>query len=117
MGSAVVTRSAEDIRHDVEQAIRDHVARFLDSHGGAVDVARVTEEGDVHLSFRGACRACPAAAATVHSKVEPALLAVPGVRAVVAPNSNISAIAVRRIQAMSLRRPTQSWDPGEGAPA
>lgn len=90
-------RRAEEIRQDAERVLQSHVARFLDSHGGAVEIAHVTDEGDVTLSFRGACKACPAAAATFHSKVEPALRKVPGVRSVDAPNSNISAAAIRRI--------------------
>lgn len=92
-----VTRTAEQIRRDVEQVLKLQVARFLDSHGGAVEIAEVTSEGDVRLSFRGACRACPAAAATFYSKVEPALCTVPGVRSVEAPNANISAAAIKRI--------------------
>lgn len=91
------TRGAEEIRQEAERVLHLHVARFLDSHGGAVEIAHVTDEGDVTLSFRGACKACPAAAATFHSKVEPALRKVPGVRSVEAPNSNISAAAIRRI--------------------
>lgn len=90
-----------DLQQRVDAAIGEHIARFLDSHGGAVASASVTPEGDVTLRFDGACRACPAVAATFFSKVAPVVRAVPGVRSVHAPNVNVSEAAVNRILALS----------------
>jgi len=90
-----------DLRQRVDAAIREHIARFLDSHGGAVASASVTADGDVTLQFDGACRACPAVAATFFSKVAPIVRAVPGFRSVHAPNVNVSEAAVQRILALS----------------
>jgi Fe-S cluster biogenesis protein NfuA len=93
--------SPADLQHRVDAAIDEHIARFLDSHGGAVASATVTPDGDVTLRFAGACQACPAVAATFYSKVAPIVRAVSGVRSVHAPNVNVSEAAVTRILALS----------------
>ncbi|MGV9801250.1 NifU family protein [Mycobacterium sp. NPDC003449] len=90
-----------DIRSAVEEAITLHLGRFLDSHGGAVGAASVSPDGDVVLEFEGACRGCPAVAATFYSKVAPLLRRVDGVRSVSAPNVNVSEAAVRRLLTVS----------------
>lgn len=96
-----MTTTEADLRQRVDAVIVEHVGRFLDSHGGAVATASVTADGDVTLQFDGACRACPAVAATFFSKVAPIVRAVPGVRSVHAPNVNVSEAAVQRILALS----------------
>ena len=105
MTAPAAYRRPEDVKRDVEAALAEHVARFLDSHGGAVSTASVNDEGDVTLKFAGACQACPAVAATFFSKVAPAVRAVPGVRSVHTPNVNISEAAVKRILSISTKRP------------
>lgn len=92
------------VQSAVDEAIHQHLGRFLDSHGGAVAAASVTSEGDVTLEFSGACRACPAVAATFYSKVAPLIRDVQGVRSVSAPNVHVAEAAVRRI--VSIGMPT-----------
>jgi Fe-S cluster biogenesis protein NfuA len=99
--SAVNSTEPQSIQSAVDQAIRQHLGRFLDSHGGAVAAASVSPAGDVVLAFQGACRACPAVAATFYSKVAPLIKQVDGVRSVSAPNVNVSEAAVRRVLALS----------------
>lgn len=108
MASLHELRAPADIQRDVDAALVSEVGRFLDSHGGAVATASVSDDGDVTLSFKGACRACPAAATTFFSKVAPVVRSVPGVRSVTAPNVNISEAAVRRIHAMFIRKPGET---------
>jgi Fe-S cluster biogenesis protein NfuA len=86
----------------VDAAIHRHLGRFLDSHGGAVAAASVSSDGDVTLKFDGACRACPAVAATFFSKVAPLIRDVDGVRSVSAPNVHVAEAAVERILLISM---------------
>lgn len=93
---------ASQLQAAVDAAIRQQLGRFLDSHGGAVAAASVSPEGDVTLKFDGACRACPAVAATFYSKVAPLIRQVEGVRSVTAPNVHVSEVAVDRILSISM---------------
>ena len=88
------TFSSEDL------ALRDRLNMALGEirprirgHAGDVIVADVVD-GRVRLDFLGACRGCPAQAFTFLAVVEPALLAVEGVRSVAPPRS-VSSPAVR----------------------
>lgn len=111
-----ITETSRDVQSAVDEAIHQHLGRFLDSHGGAVSAAAVSPAGDVELEFRGACRACPAVAATFYSKVAPLIREVDGVRSVSAPNVNVSEAAVHRIQALGMPsdRPGKRAIPGAG---
>lgn len=112
--------TAGDVQAAVDAAIHQHLGRFLDSHGGAVAAATVSEAGDVTLQFDGACRACPAVAATFHGKVAPLIRQVEGVRSVNAPNVHVAEVAVERILSISTTsgrpglRTSPAADPGDG---
>ncbi|WP_003892570.1 NifU family protein [Mycolicibacterium smegmatis] len=97
-----ITETSNHVRAAVDQAIHQHLGRFLDSHGGAVSASSVSPDGDVVLEFQGACRACPAVAATFYSKVAPLIRQVDGVRSVSAPNVHVSEAAVHRILALGM---------------
>jgi Fe-S cluster biogenesis protein NfuA len=71
----------------------------LRGHIGDVVVADATD-GVVKLDFLGACRGCPAQAFTFLAVVEPALLAVEGVKHVEPPRSTASPAVVARIRDM-----------------
>ncbi len=100
--ATTASSNATDIKAAVDQAIHQHLGRFLDSHGGAVAAASVSPDGDVTLEFDGACRACPAVAATFYSKVAPLIRQVDGVRSVQAPNVHVAEVAVQRILAIGM---------------
>lgn len=55
------------------EKVTEHVLQRLDtyinSHGGAITVAGVTDD-TVELSFAGACSRCPAAGVTLHQRIE-----------------------------------------------
>lgn len=67
-------------------AVKDAIASvqaYARSHGGEIELVGVSEEGDVTIRLRGACRGCPMSALTLKHGVEEQLQAlVPGVRAV-----------------------------------
>lgn len=94
--------NAKELQAAVDAAIHQHLGRFLDSHGGAVAAASVSPDGDVTLKFDGACRACPAVAATFYSKVAPLIRRVEGVRSVSAPNVHVAEAAVERILSIGM---------------
>ncbi|MET0451853.1 MAG: NifU family protein [Mycobacterium sp.] len=100
--STTTPLDTDRVQAAVDEAIRQHLGRFLDSHGGAVAAASVSRDGDVTLAFDGACRACPAVAATFYSKVAPLIRQVDGVRSVSAPNVHVADVAVERILSISL---------------
>ena len=105
--STTTSPDTSHVQAAVDAAIHQHLGRFLDSHGGAVAAASVSQDGDVTLEFDGACRACPAVAATFFSKVAPLIRKVDGVRSVSAPNVHVADAAVERILSISMpsRRP------------
>lgn len=121
--SFTAPRSATDLKSAVDQAIHHHLGRFLDSHGGAVAAASVSRDGDVTLEFDGACRACPAVAATFYSKVAPLIRQVDGVRSVHAPNVHVAEVAIQRIVSIGMPsgrpglRTSPKADPDDGAKA
>ena len=56
------------------------VQAYARSHGGEIVLVGVTEEGDVTIRLRGACRGCPMSAVTLKHGIEEQLRdAVPGV--------------------------------------
>ncbi|MGE4238999.1 NifU family protein [Ramlibacter sp.] len=91
------------LRLEVQRTLDDSVARFLDSHGGAVRVGRIAANGDIHLEFLGACESCPAAAATFYSRVLPAIRGIPDVGTVTTSKANISKAAIDRLTNLSSR--------------
>jgi Fe-S cluster biogenesis protein NfuA len=81
----------------VDGAIDAEVRRFINGHAGDVHVASVSPEGDVHLSFVGACARCPQITATFAVAVMPTIKRVPGVRNVTADGVHVSEAALRRV--------------------
>lgn len=72
-------------------------------HFGDVVVTDATD-GVVKLEFLGACRGCPAQAFTLLAVVEPALMAVEGVKSVEPPRSTASPAVIARVRAMARSR-------------
>jgi len=67
----------------VRSAMKD-VQAYARTHGGAIELLGVTEEGDVTVRMTGACRGCPMSALTLKHGIETQLKElVPGVRKVV----------------------------------
>lgn len=67
----------------VREAMTD-VRSYARSHGGDIQLKKVTQEGDVYIKMTGACRGCPLAGLTLRHGVEEQLRhLVPGVRKVV----------------------------------
>ena len=85
---------------DVERVIDGDIRRFINGHAGDVHVASVSPEGDVHLSFVGACGTCPQLSATFAVSVMPIVRRIPGVRKVTADGVNISQAALERVEKM-----------------
>lgn len=57
------------------------VQAYARSHGGEIDLVGVSDEGDVTIRLRGACRGCPMSGLTLKHGIEEQLRAmVPGVR-------------------------------------
>ncbi len=56
------------------------VQAYARSHGGEIELAGVSDEGDVTIRLRGACRGCPMSGLTLKHGIEEQLRAlVPGV--------------------------------------
>ncbi len=101
MSTETLTISAQPpgaLADKLGMALVDIRAR-LRGHFGDVVVADATE-GVVKLEFLGACRGCPAQAFTFLAVVEPALLAVEGVKHVEPPRSTASPAVVARVRKM-----------------
>jgi Fe-S cluster biogenesis protein NfuA len=60
------------LRAAAEQVLAGPVGDYVRSHGGRVDLESV-RDGVVEIRLRGACAHCPAAAITVHARLEAAL--------------------------------------------
>ena len=52
----------------------DEVRPYLDSHGGAVELLGVDDNGIVRLALRGSCEGCPSSAMTLKLAIEEAVL-------------------------------------------
>lgn len=92
------SRQAPLTAADVERVIDGDIRRFINGHCGDVHVASVSPEGDVHLSFSGACGTCPQLSATFAVSVLPVIRRVPGVRRVTADGVNLSQAALERVE-------------------
>lgn len=56
------------------------VQAYARSHGGEIELVGVSDEGDVTIRLRGACRGCPMSGLTLKHGIEEQLRAmVPGV--------------------------------------
>lgn len=65
-------------------SVRDaisNVQAYARSHGGEIELVGVSDEGDVTIRLRGACRGCPMSGLTLKHGIEEQLRSlVPGVR-------------------------------------
>jgi Fe-S cluster biogenesis protein NfuA len=81
-------------------ATLENIRARIRGHFGDVIVTDATD-GVVKLEFLGACRGCPAQAFTLLAVVEPALIAVEGVKSVEPPRSTASPAVISRIREMT----------------
>lgn len=66
----------KDVMHEVQAYAR--------SHGGAIDLVGVNDEGDVKIRLSGTCKGCPMSGITIRLGIEERLrVLVPGVRKVI----------------------------------
>jgi Fe-S cluster biogenesis protein NfuA/nitrite reductase/ring-hydroxylating ferredoxin subunit len=74
--------------HPLDLSARVHQALeksrpYLKSHGGNVDLVRISDAGEVTLRLQGSCHSCPSSAVTLQSTVEQAIYdAAPDVTAI-----------------------------------
>ena len=75
----------------VAELLAERVAPYLASHGGKIELLKVTPEGEVHISVHGACANCPSLGDTISSAVEGQLTeAFPGEPVKIVVENNIS---------------------------
>lgn len=51
----------------------DKVRPYLASHGGNVELLKISDAGVVHLAMQGSCHGCPSSAITLKSSIEKAI--------------------------------------------
>ena len=64
--------SAELLGLIAREVLDGELKSYVDSHGGHLTVADTTED-TLTLNFEGACEDCPAAASTLHDRIEAAV--------------------------------------------
>lgn len=95
---------------ELRERVRD-VSQLLGIHAGGIELAAVTPEGDVRVSFTGMCTGCPFRAVTLATTIVPAITELQGVSSVQADGVRVSEHAARRLAAIS----TGWWaDPAAG---
>jgi Fe-S cluster biogenesis protein NfuA len=83
-----------------ESILARHVRPAIRGHGGDVHVLSVSEQGEVHVEFSGACSACPLRPVTFGTAVLPAFEGIPGISSVHCDSVRVSPHAMRRIAAL-----------------
>ncbi len=61
-----------DLETRVREAL-DSVRPYMESHGGDVELLRITDDGVAHISLEGHCRGCMASASTLELAIKAAL--------------------------------------------
>jgi Fe-S cluster biogenesis protein NfuA len=61
-----------DLEARVKLAL-EKVRPYLGSHGGNVELLRISEDGAVHLQMQGSCHSCPSSAITLKNTIEQAI--------------------------------------------
>jgi Fe-S cluster biogenesis protein NfuA len=84
------------LRAAVERRLAE-IAPALRAHAGGVELTDVSDDGVVALRFTGMCTGCPFRPLTTAATLRPALLSVPGVRALSVPGARISEEAEERL--------------------
>ncbi|GAA4038412.1 NifU family protein [Nonomuraea soli] len=79
------------------RAVADALSRVMRSHGGALTLL-AQDDGVVTVRMGGMCGACPAKPGCLEATIRPALLAVEGVRDVVAEGSRLDPAAHARLR-------------------
>jgi Fe-S cluster biogenesis protein NfuA len=74
------------------------VSRAMAAHGGGIQLVDLDARGGVRVRFTGLCAGCQLRPLTFAETIEPALLGVPGVRAVHADGARISDEAIARLR-------------------
>jgi Fe-S cluster biogenesis protein NfuA len=75
----------------ITEVIEKDVRPYLESHGGGIEVLKITEDNDVVVRLTGACSGCPASQATMEHLVTSALKAkVPAVNQVIVDGQLVS---------------------------
>ncbi|MGH9249738.1 MAG: NifU family protein [Acidimicrobiales bacterium] len=101
----MTTIAAQSDAHAVNSAaLRDRVrdvSHLLGIHAGGIELAAVTPDGDVRVSFTGMCTGCPYRAVTLATTIMPAITELVGVRSVHADGVRVSEHAARRLAAIS----------------
>jgi Fe-S cluster biogenesis protein NfuA len=86
------------VDRDALRARIDQVSAAIGAHAGAIELLEVSAAGVVRVRFTGMCTGCLFRPLTMMGTVEPALLEVPGVTAVEAAGTRISAEAAARMR-------------------
>jgi Fe-S cluster biogenesis protein NfuA len=61
-----------DLETRVKNAL-ESARPYLVSHGGNVELMRISEDGAVHLQMQGSCHSCPSSAITLKNTIEQAI--------------------------------------------
>ena len=84
-------------RRAAVQAALDLVRPRVQAHNGDVSISTITEDGDVHLKFHGACIGCPFQPSTFGAALYAPVAGVDGVREVRLDGARVSPIALARV--------------------
>jgi Fe-S cluster biogenesis protein NfuA len=87
------------LQERVDAVLEGRARQVIEAHGGGVLIT-ATEDGHVSVDFKGRCGACPSAAVTMGSLVEPLIRQVEGVTRVTRHGRRVSVHAERRIAKM-----------------
>ena len=87
----------EEIALGVQRKLDGAIRPLLQFHGGDTRVAKISDDGVVHLEYFGACRGCHLQSVTHFVTVRLRLLEVPGVTDVVTRGVRLSEESSQRI--------------------
>ncbi len=77
-------------KSELEKVLLERVTPFLHSHNGDIQVESISENGEVRVSFQGACANCPSLGDTLSNSVEAAITEA-------FPKANLKVIAVNKV--------------------
>jgi Fe-S cluster biogenesis protein NfuA len=93
-----MSRAPGQVDREALDARIGQVSAAIGAHAGAIELLDVSEAGAVRVRFTGMCTGCLFRPLTMMGTVEPALLEVPGVTAVEAAGTRVSAEAAARMR-------------------
>jgi Fe-S cluster biogenesis protein NfuA len=88
-------------RRAAVQAALDEVRPRVQAHNGDVSISAITEDGDVHLKFHGACIGCPFQPSTFGAALYRPVADVDGVREVHLDGARVSPLALERVMRLA----------------